>query len=228
MKIKLFTIPNLITCLNLLMGCAALLSAFRGDLKCAFWFVVAAAGFDFLDGFFARLLKQYSEVGKQLDSLADMVSFGTVPAIVMWRMLGVSQQLPFEELALLGFVIAPMSALRLAKFNIDERQTTEFIGLPTPANALLVTSLSWFEMSWWGLCILTLVVSWLLVSEIPMFSLKFKGFSFGNNKLKYLFLSFVVIVVAFFGIRSVALVLVVYILISVFRNFVIRLHSVKK
>ncbi len=217
MKIKLFTIPNIITCFNLLMGCAALISAFRGELKFAFWFIVAGAVFDFLDGLFARLLNQYSPVGKELDSLADMVTFGTAPAVIMWQLL-----LPAvgADLALLGFLIAPRSALRLAKFNVDQRQTSEFIGLPTPANAMFIASLVFlnFEIPMWILCALPVLMSWLLVCEVPMFSLKFKGFGFGQNKLRYLFLLFVAVVVSLCGVAAVSFVLVAYVLVSVVRN----------
>ncbi|MBR6496030.1 MAG: CDP-diacylglycerol--serine O-phosphatidyltransferase [Rikenellaceae bacterium] len=217
MKIKLFTIPNIITCFNLLMGCAALISAFRGELKFAFWFIVAGAVFDFLDGLFARLLNQYSPVGKELDSLADMVTFGTAPAVIMWQLL-----LPAvgADLALLGFLIAPMSALRLAKFNVDQRQTSEFIGLPTPANAMFIASLVFlnFEIPMWILCAIPVLMSWLLVCEVPMFSLKFKGFGFGQNKLRYLFLLFVAVVVSLCGVAAVSFVLVAYVLVSVVRN----------
>ena len=217
MKIKLFTIPNIITCFNLLMGCAALISAFRGELKFAFWFIVAGAVFDFLDGLFARLLNQYSPVGKELDSLADMVTFGTVPAVVMWQLL---MPVAGANLALLGFLIAPMSALRLAKFNVDQRQTSEFIGLPTPANAMFIASLVFlnFEIPMWILCAIPVLMSWLLVCEVPMFSLKFKGFGFGQNKLRYLFLLFVAVTVSLFGVAAVAFVLVAYVLVSVVRN----------
>ena len=217
MKIKLFTIPNIITCFNLLMGCAALISAFRGELKFAFWFIVAGAVFDFLDGLFARLLNQYSPVGKELDSLADMVTFGTAPAVIMWQLL-----LPAvgADLALLGFLIAPMSALRLTKFNVDQRQTSEFIGLPTPANAMFIASLVFlnFEIPMWILCAIPVLMSWLLVCEVPMFSLKFKGFGFGQNKLRYLFLLFVAVVVSLCGVAAVSFVLVAYVLVSVVRN----------
>ena len=217
MKIKLFTIPNIITCLNLLMGCAAVISAFKGELKFAFWFIVAGAVFDFLDGLFARLLNQYSPVGKELDSLADMVTFGTAPAVIMWQLL-----LPAvgADLALLGFLIAPMSALRLAKFNVDQRQTSEFIGLPTPANAMFIASLVFlnFEIPMWILCAIPVLMSWLLVCEVPMFSLKFKGFGFGQNKLRYLFLLFVAVVVSLCGVAAVSFVLVAYVLVSVVRN----------
>ena len=221
MKIKLFTIPNIITCFNLLMGCAALISAFRGELKFAFWFIVAGAVFDFLDGLFARLLNQYSPVGKELDSLADMVTFGTAPAVIMWQLL-----LPAvgANLALLGFLIAPMSALRLAKFNVDQRQTSEFIGLPTPANAMFIASLVFhdFSIPCWALVAITLFMSWLLVSEVPMFSLKFKGFGFGQNKLRYLFLMFVAVTVSLFGVGAVAFVLIAYILVSIVRNLALK------
>ena len=199
------------------MGCAALISAFRGELKFAFWFIVAGAVFDFLDGLFARLLNQYSPVGKELDSLADMVTFGTAPAVIMWQLL-----LPAvgADLALLGFLIAPMSALRLAKFNVDQRQTSEFIGLPTPANAMFIASLVFlnFEIPMWILCAIPVLMSWLLVCEVPMFSLKFKGFGFGQNKLRYLFLLFVAVVVSLCGVAAVSFVLVAYVLVSVVRN----------
>ena len=221
MKIKIFTIPNIITCFNLLMGCAALISAFRGELKFAFWFIVAGAVFDFLDGLFARLLNQYSPVGKELDSLADMVTFGTAPAVIMWQLL---MPVAGANLALLGFLIAPMSALRLAKFNVDQRQTSEFIGLPTPANAMFIASLVFLDFSipCWVLVAITLFMSWLLVSEVPMFSLKFKGFGFAQNKLRYLFLLFVAVTVSLFGVGAVAFVLIAYILVSIIRNLVLK------
>ena len=181
-------IPNPITCLNLFSGSMAVYYAFLGNYELVFALVLLAAVFDFFDGFAARLLKAYSPMGKELDSLADMVSFGLAPGAVAFSLL---RQTAFPEwLAFAGFIIPVFSALRLAKFNIDERQTTSFIGMPTPANAIFWVNAAFsfsgllIENSW-AILILIVVMSGLLVAEIPMFSLKFKNFSWKSNQLQF-------------------------------------------
>jgi len=192
-SIRLFTVPNLITCLNLLAGCVGIVCAMQGCLSVAITCVLLAAVLDFLDGFVARLLKQYSLVGVQLDSLADMVTFGTLPAVMLCCVLqkaAVRADIPvcaMHAVAFSPFLLTVFSALRLAKFNVDDRQATSFLGLPTPANALFFSSLAWiydvvytdipYEVAIYGIPALVLLFCFLLVSEIPMFSLKVKEFS---------------------------------------------------
>ncbi|MDR0953937.1 MAG: CDP-diacylglycerol--serine O-phosphatidyltransferase [Rikenellaceae bacterium] len=232
MKIKLFTLPNAITCLNLAAGCVAIERAFAGDFGGAFVWVVVAAVMDFLDGLVARLLHAYSETGKELDSLADTVSFGAAPAFVLFNLLRQSGFSGWEPW--LVFVVALFSALRLAKFNVDTRQSTEFIGLPTPANALLIVSLIFligtpegkplaFLLSCpWYLIGLALALSALLVSEIPMFSLKFKSLGWRENKIRYIFLglSLLLLVLSLFGwwMYAPPMILVLYILLSLIKE----------
>ena len=237
MKLTLFTIPNGITCLNLVAGCIAIERAFAGDFRWAFLLIVIAAVLDFFDGFFARLLKSYSEIGKELDSLADQISFGAAPAFVLFNMLRESGYTGWEPY--LVFVVAAFSALRLAKFNLDTRQTTEFIGLPTPANALLLVSLVYLIgteenglllfllSSPWILIGLSLVLSLLLVSEIPMFSLKFKSFGWKGNGLRYSFLLISALLLVFFRFYAVPSILLLYILLSLLRNLLCKSKSVE-
>lgn len=228
MKLKLFTIPNLITCLNLISGCMAIKSSFEGDFLWAFLFVVIAAVLDFFDGFFARLFKSYSEIGKELDSLADVISFGAAPSFILFNFLRMEGFMGWEPY--LVFVVAAFSALRLAKFNLDTRQTTEFIGLNTPANSLLLASLVYLISSEeqgilfllvsspWILIGLSLLLSFLLVSEIPMFSFKFKLFGWKENRLRYVFLLISAALLVFFRLYAVPCILLLYILMSILRN----------
>lgn len=193
-------IPNTITCCNLVSGCIATSYAFGGSPKMALLWIIIGAVFDFFDGMSARLLHVSSPIGKELDSLADDVTFGVAPATIVFSELAVLEYPGFlqpfcQYIPYLAFLIAAFSALRLAKFNLDERQTTSFIGMPTPANALFWGSLVvlnpfWLEgYSWSWLVILALVVitSLLLVCELPMFALKFKQWSFKENEVKYIF-----------------------------------------
>ena len=193
MKIRFFTIPNLLTLSNLLCGTFAALSALVYDnLEWAFWFVVLAAVFDFFDGFAARLLHQSSPIGVQLDSLADMISFGFVPAAVVYTMttrsMGEGDTLLRYAFAFICFAMAAFSALRLAKFNIDETQHEEFCGLPTPANALFFTSLglisahTGFDFGGPVLICIVPAMAWLLISPVRMFSLKFQGFGWRGKR----------------------------------------------
>ncbi|WP_418981756.1 CDP-diacylglycerol--serine O-phosphatidyltransferase [Alistipes sp.] len=228
MKIKLFTIPNLLTLANLLCGSfAAVCALVYGNLTAAFWLVVLAAVFDFLDGFAARLLKCPSPIGLQLDSLADVISFGFVPAAVLYVMtspLADAEVWVRYAITLVCFAMTAFSALRLAKFNIDETQHTEFCGLPTPANALFFTSLglicarTGFDSHHLLLLLfLAPVMSWMLVSPVRMFALKFQGFGWRGNEVRYGFLAGCVVLIAALRLYSIPAIIVVYILISVVR-----------
>jgi CDP-diacylglycerol--serine O-phosphatidyltransferase len=189
-------IPNTITSLNLLCGALGIVFICRGRIDIAFWLLVTASVFDFLDGFAAWLLNAYSPLGKELDSLSDEVSFGLLPAFMLYHIyLPVAPQ---TWMAFIPFIVAVFSALRLAKFNMDERQTNRFLGLPTPANAMIIAAASFYTLqnpSWaafmksvWFIPCISVVLSLLLVSNLPMFSLKFRGFGFKENKVRYIFL----------------------------------------
>ena len=222
MKIKLFTIPNLLTLSNLFCGSAAVVSALVwGDLKLAFGLMVLAAVFDFFDGFVARLLNQSSPIGLQLDSLADDISFGLAPAAIMYSlyqwMPGI--WLPEGYPGLAVFVFTACAALRLAKFNIDETQHTEFCGLPTPANALFFVALGWmdaktgFNQGGWVLLMVP-AMSWLLISPVRMFAFKFQSFAFKGNEIRYIFIALAVVLLVALGIPAVPIVILLYIAIS--------------
>lgn len=168
-------IPNAITSLNLLCGVIGIILTLNcKSLELAFFFMLAAVVFDFCDGLAARLLGAYSEIGKELDSLADVVSFGVLPSVMLYKWYSLSVEGPWHNLVWVPLLLAVFSALRLAKFNLDERQHDSFIGLPTPACALICGSFCTLHVaSVWIIPLFTLVFCWLLVCEIPMFSLKF-------------------------------------------------------
>lgn len=220
-------IPNTITCLNLCSGCIACTMAFQGDFYMAAWFVVLAAVFDFFDGFAARLLHAYSNIGKDLDSLADVVSFGVAPGMVLFYLLRNSLMGPEHVISYvpyLAFVIPAFSALRLAKFNNDERQTISFIGLPVPANALFWVSAVCATQQLVAenvilytvlALVMAIITSLLLVSEIPMFSLKIKSLSLKGNELRYILLACAVLFVALWGFLGLAGTILLYIALSV-------------
>ena len=196
-------IPNTITCCNLICGCIATTYAITGQPAMALLFIILGAVFDFFDGMSARLLGVSSEIGKELDSLADDVTFGVAPAsIIFYELQVVDFPSPLGELEgglpYMAFIVAALSAVRLAKFNLDTRQATSFIGLPTPANALFWGSLIvgfgpvLEQYSWFSLLIIVgiFLSSWMLVAEVPMFALKFKHWGFKGNEVKYLFIAF--------------------------------------
>ena len=196
-------IPNTITCCNLISGCIATVFALYGIPEMALLFIILGAVFDFFDGMTARVLGVSSPIGKELDSLADDVTFGVAPASILFWFLGIIDYPSFLEewrgvIPFFAFIISAFSALRLAKFNLDTRQTTSFIGLPTPANALFWGSLivgfgTQMMYSLYTLPLLligTVISSWLLVAEIPMFALKFKHWGFKDNEIKYGFVIF--------------------------------------
>jgi len=211
-------IPNFITCLNLFAGSIAVYYAFQGNYPVVMLLVIIAAVFDFFDGFAARLLNAYSPMGKEMDSLADVISFGLAPGVVAFSLLSQSG-LPLW-LNFAGMIIPVFLALRLAKFNIDERQSSTFIGLPTPANALfwvgLACSFSDFLIANnWLVIILILIFSALLIAEIPMFSLKFKSFGWSKNKLQYVFLIVCILLLIMLQLDAFAPIILWYILLSI-------------
>lgn len=217
-KIKMFTVPNALTLCNLMCGCVATSYAFYLNANVAFWFIAAAAVFDLLDGAAARLLGQHSEMGKQLDSLADIVSFGVAPAALLYSRFGAAGSaigVP-DALGWATFAVALFSALRLAKFNIDDSQTEDFAGMPTPAAALAVASLSTWEWSisreW--LLVLAAAICVLLVCPMRMFSLKFKHLAWHGNELRYTFLGAVAVIVAVLKMQGVAAAIGLYVVLS--------------
>lgn len=214
-------IPNAITCANLFSGCIGIVFAFNGELETAAYFVLFSGIFDFFDGMVARLLNVKSEIGKQLDSLADMVSFGFLPGVVMFQLLTLSD---YQSLYLpyLGFIITIFSALRLAKFNIDERQTEDFIGLNTPMNTLFIVSLPFIAKDYPGiigssitLIAIVAITSFLLTSEIKIFSFKLSDTSWAKNKMKFIFLVLSLILIGFLKFVAIPFILVLYISLSI-------------
>ena len=230
-------IPNFITSLNLACGFISIIFILNGDISTASWLILAAMIFDFLDGFAARTLKAYSEMGKELDSLADVVSFGVAPGLIIYHLLYVSltneTALKFNIsggtsliLMIIPAIMPVCGALRLAKFNIDTTQTTSFKGLPIPANALGVISfvlagsyshsvlISSFLSSPLALIILSLTLSVLMVTRIPLLALKFKDLKIKGNEGRYLLIIVCAIMVLIFGIGSIPGIIPVYIIVS--------------
>jgi CDP-diacylglycerol---serine O-phosphatidyltransferase len=220
-------LPNAITCANLFSGCIGIVFAFQGNLIFAAYALFLAAIFDFFDGFASRVLQSFSGIGKDLDSLADMVSFGLLPSVVMYELFLQSPQIPKVSswLNFIAFLISVFSALRLAKFNNDTRQADIFIGLPTPANAILIASLPFilerhpsfspYILNPYALAALVVVMCVLLVAEIPLMSLKFKNSDFNKNIYRYLFLMFSAILILFFKFAAVPVVIFMYITLSI-------------
>lgn len=258
---QLFSVPNLLSLGNLLCGCIAILNVIDGNIGIAVYLVMIASVFDFLDGFAARGLHQGSPMGKELDSLADMVTFGVVPGMVMFQMIdyanplgrwgsvnGIQEWLPY-----IGFIVPLFSALRLAKFNVDTRQSESFIGLPTLANALLICGLpvlfglsdsgkyffdghtyilddyvprviervSDLELAlreFWRsqitLSVVTVVMSILLITPIPMFSFKIKSLKWEGNEIRYIFLAIAVALFALLKLGALPLIVLTYIVLS--------------
>jgi len=244
---KLFTIPNIMTLGNLLCGCLGIVFVFEGNLLWASYLIFIAGVLDFLDGFVARLLKQHSEIGKQLDSLADMVTFGVLPAFIVFElMVQISGYVKYDG-ALgsdmyiidgspllyisepIAFLLALFSCLRLAKFNIDTRQSDSFIGVPTPANAFVVAAFplilefnpeyKFLILNSTFLISYTLIMSYLLISEIPLFALKFKNFAWNSNQIKYIFLILSLILLITLKFLAIPLIIFLYIILSVINNF---------
>ena len=222
---KLLNIPNIITCCNLISGCIATYWAFMGNADLALLFIVIGAVFDFFDGMSARLLHVSSEIGKELDSLADDITFGFAPSAIVFSYL-CSFHIHLIFVPFLAFVMAAFSALRLAKFNLDERQAMGFIGLPTPANALFWGSLIVglhqsgfsFEGLEWVILAGVFLSCYLLVAEIPMFALKFKQWGWKGNEIKYIFILSCVPILLLLGIIGLAVIIAWYVILSVATN----------
>lgn len=240
-------IPNAITCGNLFCGCLAIVCAFKGDLVWTAYLVGIAAVLDFFDGFVARILKVGGELGKQLDSLADMVTFGVVPGVVMYQMINSSSirigciPTPINEYSSIiqyfGFLITIFSCIRLAKFNIDTRQTNSFIGVPTPANTILICSIpliNHFQPDFlsitsrtYFLIGLTIIMSYLLIAELPLFAMKFKNFGWADNKIRYSFLIISVILLILFQFIAIPFIIFLYIVLSIINNMMNKSKTVE-
>lgn len=230
-------IPNTLTLCNLVSGCVATYFAFSTMYEWAFAFIIIGAVFDFFDGFVARLLHVSSDIGKELDSLADDITFGFAPAAIVFSLLRASMAgllIPGDYAAVaeyvpfVAFLIAAFSGLRLAKFNLDERQTDSFVGLPTPANALFWSSVAvalqrnhlLSDCPWISLVLLAGVFlsSWLLVAEIPMFALKFHTYGLRGNEVRYAFVLFSLIILSILGFVGFSAVILLYVMMSIVIN----------
>lgn len=227
-------IPNMITLLNLLAGIFSILFFLQGLILLAAWMIFLAAAFDFLDGFAARFLKAYSKIGEQLDSLADMVSFGVAPSFVLYHLILESHgRMHFEiaghdVLPYIAFLIAVFAALRLAKFNIDERQTDSFLGLPTPAAAILIASLPLLkDQLYEGQSLFYMIVtntyfymgvalglSVLMISELPLFSLKFKTAKLSGNEIRYFFIVLSLVLLVILHFVAIPFIILSYLFLS--------------
>ncbi|HET7178972.1 MAG TPA: CDP-diacylglycerol--serine O-phosphatidyltransferase, partial [Chryseosolibacter sp.] len=223
-------LPNFLTCCNLLCGCLGIVFTLEERGLPAAYLVWIACIFDFFDGFAARMLRTSSPIGRELDSLADVVSFGVLPAVVMYKMIGVSTSsalLPY-----VAFSIGIFSALRLAIFNVDETQSNSFRGLNTPANTLFITSLPLLRDDvgrWlyepWVLVTLTIVSSFMLVSRIEIFALKFKNFSWEDNRVRFTFLIVSVLLLIALRIPAIPVIIILYVLFSLIDNAMRRTKS---
>lgn len=228
-------IPNMLTMGNLFCGCLALLFVFKSNLEAASIAIGIALILDFFDGFVARLLKVSSPIGKDLDSLADMVTFGVVPGFLMYQMLYGAmiknypdQTAAVEYVPVFGFLVTVFSGLRLAKFNNDTRQSESFIGLPTPANTIFLASLALQKhlypetLNWLYtpilLSVLVLVSAYLLIAEIPLLALKFKDFGWKNNAMRYALLIGALLLLLVFKVQGFAFSILLYILLSIVNN----------
>jgi CDP-diacylglycerol--serine O-phosphatidyltransferase len=263
LALEMFNLPNLLTAGNLISGILSIFMAFFGYLELACFLIYFAAILDFFDGFLARKLNQMSELGKQLDSLADMVTFGVAPGILVCVILiiqtqggiefsthstldfatqirshifrfGTSSWTGTDILCFAGLIIPFFSLFRLAKFNIDTRQSESFIGLPTPANTIFFTSfpllivhyykagvendLLNFVLNPWVLIGITLIMSLLLIAELPLFSLKFKHFKWKENEIKFIFLGSCLLLIAILIAWAIPIIIILYLILSVVEN----------
>jgi CDP-diacylglycerol--serine O-phosphatidyltransferase len=218
-------VPNALTSGNLACGCAGIIACFDGQLTLAAMLIIWAAAFDFLDGFAARFLGVSGEFGKQLDSLADVVSFGVLQGMLLFQLLRPAD----AHYAYASLLIPVFSALRLAKFNIDPRQTDGFIGVPTPANALLIGSLPFIQvyhadlagvaLNFYTLLAVCFVMPLLLVSELPLIALKFKNFGWKGNEFKYVLLASSAVLLLLFRFAAIPPIIFLYIILSVIQHF---------
>ncbi len=244
-------LPNILTLLNLLSGTIAVYFAVKNQLEITAVFVFFGIFFDFFDGFVARILNVQGELGKQLDSLADVVTSGVVPGIILFQLITKSLSKDSWDIAtnfvvnhsiwdnftatflisIIGLLFTLAAAYRLAKFNIDERQTSSFIGLPTPAAALVVVSLPLILMyannelvnsiikNTWFLIGITILLSFLMNAEIVLFTLKFKEYGWKNNKVKYMFILVTILLSVFLKFIAIPVIILCYVLMSLLINF---------
>lgn len=236
-------LPNFLTTINIMLGCLAIVFAFEGNLQLSSVMVILAAVMDFFDGFFARILHAYSGFGKSLDSLADMVAFGIAPAIVLYHILIMSltfhdSSFNIETASLLesiilyaAFLIAIFSGIRLARFTSTNTGNSHFLGVPTPANALLIASIAIILvetekeqlrellLNTYFLVILILILCILMVSGLKLFSLKFSTFSFKSNQVRYIFLIVSALLLILFQLFAVPVIFVFYIFLSLLQNW---------
>lgn len=232
------SIPNILTASNLFCGSIAVIYIFLGKADMVAWFILAALFMDFMDGFVARMLKVSSPVGKELDSLADMVGFGLVPALIMSRMLAELQghsfptmEMNLSEMGFLaGLLIAIFSALRLARFNLDERQSDAFYGLPTPANTILILSL-WLIVEYWPenwlspflgnlyvLLAITAFSCYILIADVRLIALKFKNFQLKDNLSRFLLLGISLVLLIVLQVPGIPLIIFIYLILSLLEN----------
>lgn len=223
-------LPNTITSLNLVCGCLSIIAALQGELTHASMFIGIAAVLDFFDGFVARALKAYSEIGKQLDSLADVVSFGVAPGMIFFTLAG--QCFSTQGFCInmyIPFLIPIFSAVRLANFNIDTRQSDSFIGVPTPANAMFIASIPFilqndsYEVSAllqhpYFLTVFPFISAYMLVAELPLLALKFKNFGWKGNEFRFILIVSSVLSIVLFQYLGIAIAIILYILISIIYN----------
>lgn len=234
---NLFNLPNVLTLCNLICGCLAIKVVFTIGLRdtesvflIAFGLLILAAVFDFFDGFAARLLKITTPIGKDLDSLADVVTFGVAPGFIVLQYLKLYLSLNSLDtyyLHYLALLIPLFSALRLAKFNNDSRQSLGFIGLPTPANALFFSSLVLVDSNYIHFMSLLVLVCvplfcYFMISEIPLFALKFKNFAFKGNEIKYIFLMLCLILILALQLQAMPFIIVSYLLLSIINNLITK------
>ena len=220
-------IPNAITCANLLCGCVALVYIGHDALYIASWFVLGAAVADFFDGLAARALKVNSPIGKELDSLADVVSFGVVPGMMLLKLI----HNPY--LCWIGLLVPVFGAIRLARFNIDDKQTTYFVGLPIPANALFIISFPLiirYHIFWQEFYLanadfanyffagISVICSALMVAHVRLFSMKMKDMSWANNKIRYILVVLSVVALALFAYQALPIIMVLYVILSMVEN----------
>lgn len=231
--IKLKYIPNLVTLCNLLSGCVGIVAVAQGNLIMGAYFIWIAALFDFFDGLTARALRAFSSIGGELDSLADMVSFGVLPSFIMYGLLEAALPIDYQWLAYIAFVIAASSAIRLAIFNTDTRQTQSFIGLPTPASALLISALPLSSKNYVVellnipafLLIITLLDAYMMVADVELMAFKFKSFAWSENKFKYIFVLVSLVLVFALNTIAIPVIIILYVVVSLMQKYLAKSES---
>ena len=229
MKTLVKAIPNTLTLGNLISGCVGITFLIKGDITTAVYMIWLSALFDFLDGFAARLLTAYSDIGKQLDSLADMISSGVLPSLLLFILVSENTDIMF--LPYVTFSVATFSAIRLARFNLDDSQSINFRGMPTPASALLISGIGIWSQSnagWFNeisnnpyfLTITCILLSWLMVSKIEFASLKILDYKLKSNLLKILMVLISIILIMFYGLSAVAIIFYLYIVMALARHII--------